>query len=153
MLSFTSQIRVLSNHLYIHTWHRTRPVFFAIASVVSAVSMWLKVKTFVEQLRERRSTIFDETEEQTGHQRKLKAHEKKLVKTNRQINLLYSSMMIGAAECIPLGILQSTRHGILYAYMGGYLRNSIGVVIVWGSCLLPACLAKYVAWCFARTVS
>ena len=77
--------------------------------------MWLKVKAFVEQLRERRSTIFDEIVLQTMHQRKLNAHKKKLVKVTRQINLLYSSMMIGAAEGIPLGILQSTQHGpVLY---------------------------------------
>lgn len=98
---------------------RQHVVFFAIASVVSAVSMWLKIKAFVEQLRERRRTIFDETEEQTGHQRKLKASTKKLVKTNRQINLLYTSMMIGAAECIPLGILQSMQHRVACAYLLG----------------------------------
>ena len=106
--------------------------------------MWLKIRTFVEQLRERRRNIFDETEEQTDHQRKLKAHAKKLVKTTRQINLLYSSMMIGAAECIPLGILQSVQRGILYACLAGYLLMCIANVTP-GSCLLPVCLAKCVA--------
>ena len=77
--------------------------------------MWLKVKTFVEQLRERRRLILAEPDEQADSQRKQKAHEKKLEKTNRKIALLYSSMMLGAAECLPLGILQSMQHDVLHA--------------------------------------
>ena len=81
--------------------------FYAIASVVSLVAITLKVRVFVEQLRERRNALVDLEDEETGYALKLKSHRKKLVKATRTINLLYASMMIGIAECIPLGVLQS----------------------------------------------
>ena len=84
----------------------------------------LKVQVFLAQLRERRNTLTELDTEQSKVDRKLKAHRKRLTKTNKSIQMLYSSMMVprlcnlhsstdlracfqvGAFECLPLGILQ-----------------------------------------------
>ena len=112
-------------------------VFFSIASLVSICALSLKIRMFVEQVRERRSTIIDAIGEQTAYHRKLRAHKKKLVKTKRQVKLLYSSMMVGAAECVPLGILQSMLHGVLHACRAGYELTTFCLVDA-GSRLLAA---------------
>ena len=84
----------------------------------------LKVQVFLVQLRERRNALAELDTEQSKVDRKLKAHRKRLTKTNKSIQMLYSSMMVGrhhnlhhsidsgacfqvgAFECLPLGILQ-----------------------------------------------
>ena len=85
----------------------TLTIFYAIASVVSTIALVLKVKVFIQQLRERRSELSALDEDvQTERSRKLKTHKKRLVQTTRSIHMAYTSMMVGIAECIPLGILQ-----------------------------------------------
>ena len=85
----------------------TLTVFYAIASVVSTIALALKVKVFREQLRARCSELSAlEEDVQTVRLRKLKTHKKRLVQTTRSIHMAYTSMMVGIAECIPLGILQ-----------------------------------------------
>jgi hypothetical protein len=84
----------------------------------------LKVQVFLAQLRERRNALTELDIEQSKVDRKLKAHQKRLTKTSKSIQMLYSSMMVwmhrnlhssitqgtcsqvGAFECLPLGILQ-----------------------------------------------
>ena len=84
----------------------------------------LKVQVFLVQLRERRNALAELDTEQSKVDRKLKAHRKRLTKTNKSIQMLYSSMMVGRHhnlhrsidsgacfqvglfECLPLGILQ-----------------------------------------------
>ena len=86
-------------------------VFYAIATVVSVAAMLLKAQVFRQQLQERQSELaaLDEPV-QTAQSRQLRKHRKRLLKTTRTIRMTYSSMMIGIAECIPLGILQGMLH-------------------------------------------
>jgi len=83
-------------------------VFYVIATVISVVALMLKARVFLQQLRERRSQLAEDTLEdgQTERAKKLKKHRKRLVKTTRAILLTYSSLMVAVAECLPLGILQ-----------------------------------------------
>ena len=81
---------------------------FGIATVVSTVALTLKVRVFVEQLRERRTALDALGAQQSEQESKLAAHRKKFVKTTRSITMIYASMMIGLAECLPLGVLQGT---------------------------------------------
>ena len=67
----------------------------------------MKMKVFVQQLRERRNELSDLDESALTEQaKKLKKHIKRLVKTTRTIHMTYTSMMVGIAECVPLGVLQ-----------------------------------------------
>ena len=43
-----------------------------------------------------------------SNQKKLQTHQKRLAHTTGSIYMLYASMMVGVAECVPLGILQGT---------------------------------------------
>ena len=71
--------------------------------------MVLRIRAYIQQLRERQSQLFAlEEVEQTKRQRQLQKHKKRLVKTSRTIHLTYASMMVGVAECLPLGLLQGT---------------------------------------------
>ena len=91
----------------------TLTIFYAIASVVSTIALVLKVKVFIQQLRERHSELSALDEDvQTERSRKLQTHKKRLVQTTRSIYMTYTSMMVGVAECVPLGILQgaSNKH-------------------------------------------
>ena len=81
--------------------------FYAIASIVSIIAMAIKVRAFIQQLRERRNELSALHEGTlTARQEKLQKHAKRLVNTTRTINMTYASMMLGVAECIPIGILQ-----------------------------------------------
>ena len=62
--------------------------FFAIATVVSFVSLAMKAEVFLQQLRERRSSLADLDEEETACAAKLKKHMKRLHKTRRRIQML-----------------------------------------------------------------
>ena len=82
-------------------------IFYAIASIVSIIAMAIKVRVFMQQLRERRNELSALDEGTlTARQEKLQKHRKRLVKTTRTIHMTYASMMLGGAECIPIGILQ-----------------------------------------------
>ena len=82
-------------------------IFYAIASIVSIIAMAIKVRVFMQQLRERRNELSALDEGTlTARQEKLQKHRKRLVKTTRTIHMTYTSMMLGVAECIPIGILQ-----------------------------------------------
>ena len=61
-------------------------MFYSIACVVSIVAMYLQVRAFIEQLRFRRKeTSMHEDNETTS---KLRKHTKRLVKTQRTMNLV-----------------------------------------------------------------
>ena len=79
-------------------------------AVVSLVAIGLKVRIFVRQLRARRSRLGSLDKEPTNNSKRLRTHEKRLMDTSRQINMLYSSMMVGIGECLPLGCIQSELH-------------------------------------------
>ena len=67
---------------------------YAIATVVSAVAMLLKVVLFVQQLRERRMAFDSLDNEQTDAQKKLDTHRKKFVKTLRSVKMIYASLLV-----------------------------------------------------------
>ena len=93
----------------------TLAIFYAIASIVSIIALAIKVRVFMQQLRERRNelSVLDEGT-LTVQQEKLQKHVKRLVKTTRTIHMTYASMMLGIAECIPLGLLQGrfSKHSV-----------------------------------------
>ena len=70
-------------------------VAYSIAALVSLISLYLKVKILVEQLRKRRTEIELDDEESAGP---LKRHKDRLIKTHRTLRLIFASMMIGFAE-------------------------------------------------------
>ena len=89
-----------------HVQHR----FYAIATVVSVAALGIQVKIFLAQLRQRRNVLADlDKDHETDVAKKLKGHRKKHVKTSRQINLLYSSMMVGTMHNLFLGTCDSLR--------------------------------------------
>jgi len=79
---------------------------YAIATVVSVAALFLKGKMFRDQIRRRRTEFVLDDEEQSDRIVKLKNHTKRLTKTKRAIQSTYASMLVGLAECLPLGILQ-----------------------------------------------
>jgi hypothetical protein len=88
----------------------------SIASIVSLVATYLKIRVFMLQLRHRREDIelqrsasVDGAEESVRMQA-IRKYKKRIIKTHRSIQLIYASFMIGIFECVPLGILQ-----IIYA--------------------------------------
>lgn len=91
-------------------------VAYAVATIASILSMYLKLSVLREQLLHRRGENSPAVFERTRKRRKglienkrlpaLMKHNKRLVKTSRAIRLAYSSLLVGVAECIPLGILQ-----------------------------------------------
>ena len=60
----------------------------------SLIGRVLKVRVFVAQLRERRNALAELDTEQSTVDRKLKAHRKRLTKSNKSIQMLYSSMLV-----------------------------------------------------------
>ena len=95
-------------------------VFYCIAAVASLISMVFKIQAFIQQLRERHnvlSNVYDDTSK-TGS--RLQKHRKRLVKAQRAIKLTYASILVGTAECFPLGLLQ-----VLYSL---HLEHSLEVV-------------------------
>ena len=62
--------------------------FFAIATVVSVVSLIIKAAVFLQQLRERRRSLTDLLDEETACAQKLKKHRQRLHKTKREIWML-----------------------------------------------------------------
>jgi len=79
---------------------------YAIATVVSIAALFIKAKMFRDQIRNRRKEFILDEEEQADRIAKLKKHTKRFVKTKRSIHSAYASMLVGLAECLPLGILQ-----------------------------------------------
>ena len=77
-------------------------VCYSIATVVSAVALAVKIKVLRAQIIQRRYT-FDQ--DPSGSQRKLYAHRRRLVLTERAIQSIYASMLVGIFECVPLGAL------------------------------------------------
>ena len=67
-------------------------IFYFVATAVTLVSFGIQAKTFVEQLRRRRTE--DELEEGSY----LRKHADRLNETRISIRLIYSSMMVGCAE-------------------------------------------------------
>ena len=89
----------------------------------------MKMKVFVQQLRERRIelSVLDEGA-LTEQSKKLNKHIKRLVKTTRTIHMTYASMMVGIAECVPLGVLQ-----------GAFYKHSVFVhLLLMYSCAFTA---------------
>ena len=84
-------------------------VFYAISVVVSVVAAGIKLKVLIEQLRERRLSLTEVDDRQAPHAKKLAKKHKQLTQTTRTIKLLYASAMLAVCECLPLGVLQSTR--------------------------------------------
>jgi len=65
----------------------------------------LKLIVFIHQLRNRRDEL-ELANDKNDRANKLQDHKKRLTKTLRSIRLIYASLLVGCAECIPLGILQ-----------------------------------------------
>ena len=81
---------------------------WAIATLVSTIALWIKVKLFRDQFRRRQyEFLLGEEEHQTARVKNLAKHRKRLVKIQRQILTVYAGMLVGIAECVPLGILQA----------------------------------------------
>ena len=77
-------------------------ICFFLATAVTLASIWLQAKTFVEQLRRRRTE--DELEEDSY---RLK-HSDRLNETIIALRLIYASLMVGLAEvCKNMVVLQS----------------------------------------------
>ena len=70
-------------------------VVYSVAALVSLISLYVKSKILVEQLRNRRTEVELDDEESAGP---LKKHTDRLTKTHRTVHLIYASMMIGFAE-------------------------------------------------------
>ena len=82
---------------------------FSVATVVSLVALSFKLKAAREQFRSRRLDFeFDACPigEAAERAKKLRIYRKRYKKTARMIELTYTSMLVGMAECIPLGVLQ-----------------------------------------------
>jgi len=79
---------------------------YAIATVVSVAALFLKGKMFRDQIRRRRTEFILDEKEQSDRIVKLKKHTIRFTKTKRAIQSTYASMLVGLAECLPLGILQ-----------------------------------------------
>ena len=81
--------------------------------------LFLKVKLFGEQLRERRNELSGlEEDGQTDTAKKLQKHRMRLVKAHRTIWMIYASIAVGVAECLPIGVLQGTPCAGLHAHFG-----------------------------------
>ena len=63
-------------------------IFFAISSVISVVSLAMKARIFIAQLRETRHIALDLSDEQTDHEKKMEEHREKLVAITHEIHLL-----------------------------------------------------------------
>ena len=63
-------------------------IFFAISSVISVVSLAMKARIFIAQLRETRHIALDLSDEQTVHEKKMEEHREKLVEITHEIHLL-----------------------------------------------------------------
>lgn len=72
-------------------------VAYSVATVVSLMNLYLKVKVLIEQFRNRRAE-FDITEEESKLAATLQKHETRLVKTRRHLRLIYASLMVGVGE-------------------------------------------------------
>ena len=85
-------------------------VFFAIATVTSLVTLYMRVSMFRDQVYQRRVMLSFDGEVERGaaveRARKLRNLQQKLAKTQRHEKLIYASILTGFAECVPLGILQ-----------------------------------------------
>jgi ABC-type phosphate/phosphonate transport system permease subunit len=92
-------------------------VCWAVATVVSSVSMFIKVKVrqfpmihdqhsvhqvFVHQFRARREDLSVLDEHPDEHVKKLRKHQKRMTKTSKTIQMIYASMLVGALECLPM---------------------------------------------------
>ena len=80
--------------------------FFAIATLVSLFAMVMRVKEFINQLRAHRDELNVLEGMQTLEGTKLKIHRQRLLETTREMHMMYASLLLGLAECLPLGILQ-----------------------------------------------
>ena len=101
-------------------------VFYSVACVVSALSMFLKAKIFLEQVRSRRNEL-DLVEDESEHTRKSASHQKKFAKSSRSIRLICASFMIGIAGCLSFGVLQ-----IIFAqYDSDGLIGTFSLVTTW----------------------
>ena len=80
--------------------------FFAIATLVSLFAMVMRVKEFINQLRAHRDELNVLEGMQTLEATKLKTHRQRLLETTREMHMIYASLLLGLAECLPLGILQ-----------------------------------------------
>ena len=78
---------------------------YGIATIVSIVALFLKVKIFRVQLIRRRSQFVFEDEKKNNRSVKLQKHKKRLIKAKRRILLVYSSMLVGLAEYDPALLL------------------------------------------------
>ena len=102
---------------------------WAIATLVSTIALWIKVKLFRDQFRRRQYEFsLGEEEHQTARVKNLAKHRKRLVKIQRQILTVYAGMLVGIAECVPLGILQARSVNAciwLYTYVADHLLTEV----------------------------
>ena len=72
-------------------------VAYSIATLVSVINLYLKVKVLIEQLRYRRAEV-DIIEARDKNSATLEKHRHQLLKTRHTLLLIYASMMVGSAE-------------------------------------------------------
>ena len=90
-----------SLHIFVRNLRLLRVLWcqvgFAVASIVSSIALYIKIKVLIHQLRYRRTEI-DTFEDDRKNEATSKKHNKRLVKTRRTLLMIYASMMVGCAE-------------------------------------------------------
>ena len=96
--------------------------------VASLATMYIKMKVFIEQFRNRREEVW-EPDCLSERAKKIQKHKKRLTSTGKAIKMIYASMMIGCLECVPMGVLQ-----ILYSQVvqENDLMTTLSLVTTWG---------------------
>ena len=102
----------------------------------------------------------EQSEAQTEGAKKLKIHQERLLETSRKIHMIYASLMVGAAECIPLGVLQGREASIPQHICHGSFKlpqGALGVLqgvyvrLIAVACGVFACvLLQFCCFFFAR---
>jgi len=105
-------------------------IFYAISSVVAIVALLLLLRNFIQALRLRRQEIDLEVGNDGRNvlQAKLLKHRKNKERTSRAIQGIYASILVAAAENLPLGILM-----IVFSLRKGApdVMGMISLVVSW----------------------
>ena len=91
--------------MHAHTCGSSEQICYSIACTVSIIALASKIMIFRAQMLRRR---FELERYQVGdasdQQRRLKKHSKKLLSTDRSIQLIYTGLLVGVFEGLPLGM-------------------------------------------------
>ena len=80
---------------------------YSIATAVSIIALAVRIRIFRAQILSRRYEFeWAKDEAQTQQASELNIRRKRLISTDRSIQLIYVSILVGLFECLPLGLLQ-----------------------------------------------